>query len=277
MKTPPSSNSTIALILNPLIDEDSVLEHFEKAFQQLGSTIIVTFERIVSMFGINSCDIPSLLNLDYYINDLAITYEFVVLCSKEDAMRWNIRIVEQSDLTVLVEHRGCPKWLAEPLSQDIKELSTAHLVLLHDNVPEKEIFSTSAWIKQNPYPFHLQFVHNVVLFQQEDFARVARIITGNSVGLVLGGGSCKGLAHIGVIKVLKENGIPIDIIGGTSAGSIISSTYASGKTLREMTSIFVKVFTLTNWLMDFTFPWMSYLSGKAVKESIVSIFSEHIW
>ena len=54
------------------------------------------------------------------------------------------------------------------------------------------------------------------------------------VGLVLGGGGALGLAHIGVLKVLEEQRIPIDFIGGTSMGSIIAGFYASGMSPGEM-------------------------------------------
>ena len=56
------------------------------------------------------------------------------------------------------------------------------------------------------------------------------------VGLVLGGGGALGLAHIGVLKVLEEQRIPIDFIGGTSMGSIIAGFYASGMSPDEMQS-----------------------------------------
>ena len=48
------------------------------------------------------------------------------------------------------------------------------------------------------------------------------------VGLALGGGASKGFAHIGVIKVLRENNIPVNIVTGTSAGAVVGSLYASG-------------------------------------------------
>ena len=48
------------------------------------------------------------------------------------------------------------------------------------------------------------------------------------IGLALGGGASKGFAHIGVIKVLEENNIPIKIVTGTSAGALVGSLYASG-------------------------------------------------
>ena len=55
-----------------------------------------------------------------------------------------------------------------------------------------------------------------------------------SVGLVLSGGGAKGIAHIGVIKALEENDIPIDYITGTSMGAIVGSLYACGFTTEEM-------------------------------------------
>ena len=48
------------------------------------------------------------------------------------------------------------------------------------------------------------------------------------VGLALSGGAARGFAHIGVIKALKENNIPVDLIAGTSAGSFVGGAYASG-------------------------------------------------
>ncbi|MGL4492419.1 MAG: patatin-like phospholipase family protein, partial [Tannerellaceae bacterium] len=54
------------------------------------------------------------------------------------------------------------------------------------------------------------------------------------VGLVLSGGGAKGAAHIGVIKALEENNIPIDYVTGTSIGAIIGSMYAMGYTTDQM-------------------------------------------
>lgn len=53
-------------------------------------------------------------------------------------------------------------------------------------------------------------------------------VTGQDVGIVLSGGGAKGLYHIGVIKALEENSIPIDYISGTSIGAVIGGLYAAG-------------------------------------------------
>ena len=72
---------------------------------------------------------------------------------------------------------------------------------------------------------------------------------GPSIGLVLSGGGAKGLAHIGVLKVIEESGVKIDYIGGTSMGAIIGALYASGYSATELDSIFRKT-DLNNLIQD---------------------------
>ncbi len=67
-----------------------------------------------------------------------------------------------------------------------------------------------------------------------DLDRFARILSGRSVGLVLGGGGSRGFAHIGVVRALREAGIPIDRIGGSSMGAVMSAQVALGWTFDEM-------------------------------------------
>ena len=57
------------------------------------------------------------------------------------------------------------------------------------------------------------------------------------VGLVMSGGGARGLAHVGVIKALEENNIPIDYVAGTSMGAIIAALYAMGYSPDDMTAI----------------------------------------
>lgn len=64
-----------------------------------------------------------------------------------------------------------------------------------------------------------------------------QLVHAQKVGLVLSGGGAKGAAHIGVIKALEENDIPIDYIAGTSAGAIVGSLYAMGYTPEEMVKL----------------------------------------
>ena len=76
-----------------------------------------------------------------------------------------------------------------------------------------------------PFVFCLSFLvfcHSATAQQKNDS------LSRPTVGLVLSGGGAKGFAHIGVLKVIEEAGLPIDYIGGTSMGSIIGGLYAMG-------------------------------------------------
>lgn len=77
------------------------------------------------------------------------------------------------------------------------------------------------------------------------------------VGLVFSGGGAKGLAHIGVLKALEENNIPIDYVAGTSMGSIIGALYALGYTTDEMTELFHSR-DFYNWLNGVTDSKLKY-------------------
>lgn len=57
------------------------------------------------------------------------------------------------------------------------------------------------------------------------------------IGVALGGGFARGLAHVGVLKVLEEEGIPVDFVAGTSVGAVIGAMYCSGVSVKEMVEI----------------------------------------
>lgn len=67
-----------------------------------------------------------------------------------------------------------------------------------------------------------------------DLARLKHRLRGIRMGLALGGGGAKGLAHLGVLKAFEEEGIYFDQIAGTSAGALIGVHYAAGLTIEEM-------------------------------------------
>lgn len=88
------------------------------------------------------------------------------------------------------------------------------------------------------------------------------------LGLALSGGGVRGLAHVGVLKVLEREGITPCCISGASMGAIIGSLYAAGKHVDEIEQIVAEVVSLTQVfkLADLTYPWRGLLAGhNAVK------------
>ncbi len=89
------------------------------------------------------------------------------------------------------------------------------------------------------------------------------------IGLALGSGGALGYAHAGVIKALEDNGIPIDMIAGSSIGALVGAVYASGLKVDQM-----RRFALSfnrNTYVDVTVPRKGFVSGKRLKNLLYII------
>ncbi|WP_227430912.1 patatin-like phospholipase family protein [Psychrobacter sp. I-STPA6b] len=86
------------------------------------------------------------------------------------------------------------------------------------------------------------------------------------IALVLGGGGAKGFAHVGVIKVLEANGIRPDLIVGSSAGSLVGSLYASGKTPAELEHLALT--TQETDLLEFTISHQGIIEADKLKDFV---------
>ncbi len=96
--------------------------------------------------------------------------------------------------------------------------------------------------------------------------RIARQIGGVMVGLVLGGGAALGVAHVGVIRVLEEENIPIDVVVGSSMGALIASLWAIGKNAAELEIVAREFEKRENMLklFDPIFPIDGLVAGHAI-------------
>src|SRR5690554_6693819 len=94
-----------------------------------------------------------------------------------------------------------------------------------------------------------------------------------TVALVLGGGAARGFSHIGLIQAFEENGIPIDILIGTSMGSIVASLYAAGYSVENMTEIVTGLDTGS--LIDFQIPPKGGLINTTRLRHFLDVLLEH--
>jgi NTE family protein len=97
-------------------------------------------------------------------------------------------------------------------------------------------------------------------------------MTRKKVGLALGGGAARGIAHIGVLEVLEKEGIPVDVIAGTSAGAIVGSLHAAGISAAEIKN---RVLSF-NWqrrgrLLDLSLPRTGFIAGQRITNEIQSM------
>jgi NTE family protein len=107
-----------------------------------------------------------------------------------------------------------------------------------------------------------------------DIARVARLLTGHALGVVLSGGGARGFAHIGAMRALQAARLPIDTIGATSIGAIVGAGWASGWSYEELIERFRRSFVEINPLGDYTLPFVSLVAGRRVGRLLRAEFGE---
>jgi NTE family protein len=143
------------------------------------------------------------------------------------------------------------------------------LVLLHEG-RDPSPGATAPLLAGGLYGQH----HHVRLDLQSDFDRLARLITGHAVGVVMAGGGARAFTHVGVVKALRASGVPIDQVGGTSMGAIVAAGVASRWDDDELHERFRRAFVQANPLSDYTMPLISLFRGRQVTRLLRTAFEE---
>ncbi|RWS04783.1 neuropathy target esterase sws-like protein, partial [Dinothrombium tinctorium] len=111
-----------------------------------------------------------------------------------------------------------------------------------------------------------------------DFSRLARFLTGTSIGLVLGGGGARGAAHVGMIQAITEAGIPIDIVGGVSIGAFMGALWCQENKLETFTQKAREwshgMTSYWRQILDLTYPVAAMFTGEAFNRSIYEVFGD---
>jgi NTE family protein len=105
-------------------------------------------------------------------------------------------------------------------------------------------------------------------------ARLARVIAGKSVGLVLSGGGARAYAHIGAVKAMRERGAPIDFVAGASMGAIIGACVGMGWSDAEIEMRIRDAFVSSNPLGDHVLPVVALTRGKLVEARLKKHFGD---
>lgn len=197
-----------------------------------------------------------------------------LVCSDAD-LNWSKQCIIYADLVVLATD-----FYAE---SDIQEIEK-HLELYSQSILNKKIYllllhpenakfpeNTRRWFVDRKIDLHVHYRKNY----DPDIRRFARILANKAIGLVLGGGGAKGFAHLGVIKALGEEGVDIDFLGGTSAGALYGLTAAYCDFDREKIDFYSKDSAQNKLTQnDFTFPLISFMSGKKMSNYIKKIMGD---
>lgn len=209
-----------------------------------------------------------------WLNELEETHRFLLYAADPGDAEWTARCVRQADHVVLV---GDPDGDPVPgaLEQELvwrdhgPTSSRRSLVLVHRD-PSRRPSGTLRWLE--PRELHRHYHLRPGL--PGEFARLARSLSDRGVGLVLGGGGARGFAQIGVIRAMREAGIPIDFVGGTSMGSIVAAACAMGWDAPTMVGLGREAFVDSKAFSEYTLPVVSLLRGHRLERVTRKIFGE---
>ena len=248
-----------------------VAEGVATALAAYGKAILVSSESVDSALGPNASRArtgePMDREVSRWLDALERDHTYIVYLTDADTSPWTRRCLRQSDLILDVAAAGSvPRTMATGL-QD--EWTTRDLVMVHPKETTRPS-GTVAWTRDWPVGRR----HQVRSGNLEDFARLARRISGRAIALALSGGGARGLAHIGVLRAMQELGIPIDEIGGTSMGAVIAAQYASGMSLEEITELNRHGWTHYKPHRAFTLPLTGMVTHVAAERMLAHMFGE---
>ncbi|XP_056313732.1 patatin-like phospholipase domain-containing protein 7 [Danio aesculapii] len=299
----PAANLSTVTILP--VSEEVPLTAFtlelQHALSAIGPTLLLTSDIIRQRLGIAALDSVHEYRLSSWLGQQEDIHRIVLYQSDCSLTPWTQRCIRQADCIIIV---GLGE--QEPTVGELERMlessavrAQKQLVLLHreDGPPPAgtvEWLNMRSWISRH---LHLSCPHRVFsrrslpklreMYQRvfekppdrhSDFSRLARILTGNAIALVLGGGGARGCSQVGIIRAMSEAGIPVDLIGGTSIGSLIGALYAEERSVSRMTV------RARQWAMDFgsifkkitdlTYPVTSMFTGASFNSSIGTLFQD---
>ena len=205
---------------------------------------------------------PAHLRLASWLLGQEQSHDFVLYEADPTWTEWTDRVLRHADEIILVG--------SSPLTVDRSEVEqrlASHagsgrmpyqrLVLLQ--APGQSTFpGTSAWLRRRA----VDALHHVRRGVRGDHDRLARLLTGNGISVVFGGGGSRGYAHLGVVRALAEIGVPIDAVGGTSIGAMVASGVGMELGAAEMLELMPPL--LRAAFMDPTLPFVALMRGQNV-------------
>lgn len=246
------------------------------SMQEWGSCLCLSSEDIDKALGIKGIANEQKQNtrstlITQWLEQQEYIYDHILLVADCTWSNWNEKLLRHADQLLLVADTLDS---FEPNDNELRLLNTGlitkhlkkSLILIHpDN--NQAITGTDRWLKNRKLNEWLHIRDGKL----SDMQRLGRVLTGNANALVLGGGGARGYSHIGVIRALEEQGIPIDKVCGTSIGAIISSGVAIGYDSHDISLLCKKHLQK---LFDYTLPILSLIRGRYINKEFNLAFGE---
>ncbi|KMZ08688.1 neuropathy target esterase sws isoform X3 [Drosophila simulans] len=295
--------STVALV--PITDEVPLTPFTYELYHSLcaiGPVLRLTSDVVRKQLGSNIFEAANEYRLTSWLAQQEDRNIITLYQCDSSLSAWTQRCMRQADV-ILIVGLGDRSHLVGKFEREIDRLAMRtqkELVLLYPEATNAKPANTLSWLNARPWvtkhhhvlcvkriftrksQYRINDLYSRVLLSEpnmhSDFSRLARWLTGNSIGLVLGGGGARGAAHIGMLKAIQEAGIPVDMVGGVSIGALMGALWCSD---RNITTVTQKAREwskkMTKWflqLLDLTYPITSMFSGREFNKTIHDTFGD---
>uniref|UniRef100_A0A8C3NLI7 lysophospholipase n=1 Tax=Geospiza parvula TaxID=87175 RepID=A0A8C3NLI7_GEOPR len=298
---PASNLSTVAIMP---VSEEVPLTAFtlelKHALSAVGPALLLTSDNIKQRLGSAALDSIHEYRLTSWLGQQEDIHRIVLYQADSTLTPWTQRCIRQADCILIVGLGDQEPTVGEleRMLENTAVRAQKQLVLLHKEdgpLPSRTVewLNMRSWcsahlhihcprrvFSKRSLPKLVEMYERVfqkVPDRHSDFSRLARVLTGNAIALVLGGGGARGCSQVGVIRALIEAGIPVDMIGGTSIGAFMSALYAEERSYNQMrikARQWAMVSTVFKTILDLTYPITSMFSGAAFNNSINNIFKD---
>ncbi|NXK94869.1 PLPL7 protein, partial [Formicarius rufipectus] len=299
---PASNLSTVAIMP---VSEEVPLTAFtlelKHALSAVGPALLLTSDNIKQRLGSAALDSIHEYRLTSWLGQQEDIHRIVLYQADSSLTPWTQRCIRQADCILIVGLGDQEPTVGEleRMLENTAVRAQKQLILLHKEdgpLPSRTVewLNMRSWcsahlhihcprrvFSKRSLPKLIEMYDRVfqkVPDRHSDFSRLARVLTGNAVALVLGGGGARGCSQVGVIRALLEAGIPVDMVGGTSIGAFMSALYAEERSYTQMrikarqwAMVMNSVFKT---ILDLTYPITSMFSGAAFNKSINNIFKD---
>ena len=244
---------------SPTIDLALRAKALKASLEKLGKTAIIVGETTGE-------DKPAA-----FFDELDQHHDVVILISTIGDSRWYRLAVRQAD-RIWVLGRADAKPSNPLMPEDdspARELKLVDVILLHPG-DNRRACKPVEWLEAAGASrlLHWQGVDG------PNCDRLARVMAGVSVGLILSGGGARAYSHIGVVRAMRDRGIPIDFVGGASMGAVIAGCVAMGWNDAEIDMRIRKAFVESDPLGDYTLPVVGMVKGVRVNARLKEHFGE---
>ena len=273
----PSRHSLSTVCVVPVVPGVSVTGfclRLAQALAEQGPTLHLTramaYARL-SVEAARAAGVPDETRLIAWLNEQEERYVYVLYEQDDSDPAWSHLCERQADRILLLASAEDPPPSKEQLSalSGISSSTRRELVLTNNSGPVQG--RMQQWLALLPT---IGGWHHVSEGSSRDISRLARLIVGQGVGLMLGGGGARTFAHIGVLRAMAEAGIAIDVVGGVSGGAVIGAQLASGLTPQEIKQRAHGEFIGRGSLLDFTVPVVSLIRGQRFRNMLIRYFGE---